>query len=82
MRCFGCVAVLLMRVCVILRVCVSVPGQKTPDTALYESLKMLCSLLVTLVGKGLYGANCSAETRFINQGTAGTLSTTHTVVHK
>uniref|UniRef100_A0A4W5M5H5 separase n=1 Tax=Hucho hucho TaxID=62062 RepID=A0A4W5M5H5_9TELE len=28
-------------------------GLKTPDTALYESLKLLCSLLVTLVGNGL-----------------------------
>uniref|UniRef100_A0A673YGM5 separase n=1 Tax=Salmo trutta TaxID=8032 RepID=A0A673YGM5_SALTR len=32
-------------------------GLKTPDTALYESLKLLCSLLVTLVGNGLYGVD-------------------------
>lgn len=44
-------------------------GLNSPDTALYESLKLLCSLLVTLVGKGLYGANGgSSETRFIGQG--------------
>ncbi|XP_076604279.1 separin [Chaetodon auriga] len=44
-------------------------GIKSPDTALYESLKLLCSLLVTLVGRGLYGTNNSnSEMRFINQG--------------
>ncbi|XP_071231967.1 separin [Salvelinus alpinus] len=43
-------------------------GLKTPDTALYESLKLLCSLLVTLVGNGLYGACSSTDTRFIDQG--------------
>ncbi|XP_038552604.1 separin [Micropterus salmoides] len=44
-------------------------GINSPDTALYESLKLLCSLLVTLVGKGLYGANgCSSDMRFIDQG--------------
>ncbi|MEQ2168075.1 hypothetical protein GOODEAATRI_010746 [Goodea atripinnis] len=30
-------------------------GIGSPDSALYEGLKLLCSLLVTLVGKGLYG---------------------------
>lgn len=45
------------------------PGLNSPDTALYESLKLLCSLLVTLVGKGLYGSNGgSSEMRFIGQG--------------
>lgn len=45
------------------------PGLNSPDTALYESLKLLCSLLVTLVGKGLYGSNGGiSETRFIGQG--------------
>lgn len=44
-------------------------GLNSPDTALYESLKLLCSLLVTLVGKGLYGSNGgSSEMRFIGQG--------------
>ncbi|XP_039972012.1 LOW QUALITY PROTEIN: separin [Xiphias gladius] len=44
-------------------------GLNSPDTALYESLKLLCSLLVTLVGKGLYGTNSSSsDGRFINQG--------------
>ncbi|XP_044033677.1 separin isoform X2 [Siniperca chuatsi] len=44
-------------------------GINSPDTALYESLKLLCSLLVTLVGKGLYGTNCSSsEVRFVDQG--------------
>ncbi|RVE73185.1 hypothetical protein OJAV_G00048450 [Oryzias javanicus] len=44
-------------------------GIRTPDAALYESLKLLCSLLVTLVGKGLYGANGgSSDVRFIHQG--------------
>ncbi|KAG8007881.1 Separin [Nibea albiflora] len=43
-------------------------GIKSPDTALYESLKLLCSLLVTLVGKGLYGSNGgSSDVRFIDQ---------------
>uniref|UniRef100_A0A3Q4MVM5 separase n=1 Tax=Neolamprologus brichardi TaxID=32507 RepID=A0A3Q4MVM5_NEOBR len=41
------------------------------DGALYESLKLLCSLLVTLVGKGLYGtttsSNSSTNVAFINQ---------------
>ncbi|KAF6732151.1 Separin [Oryzias melastigma] len=36
-------------------------GIRTPDAALYESLKLLCSLLVTLVGKGLYGNNGSSS---------------------
>ncbi|KAL3058487.1 hypothetical protein OYC64_010606 [Pagothenia borchgrevinki] len=44
-------------------------GTRSLDTALYESLKLLCSLLVTLVGKGLYGTNSScSDTRFIDQG--------------
>ncbi|XP_073323552.1 separin isoform X2 [Pagrus major] len=44
-------------------------GLNSPDTALYESLKLLCSLLVTLVGKGLYGTNGStSDVRFIDQG--------------
>ncbi|KAF1391553.1 hypothetical protein PFLUV_G00043310 [Perca fluviatilis] len=44
-------------------------GINSPDTALYESLKLLCSLLVTLVGKGLYGTNASnSDMRFVDQG--------------
>ncbi|KAM9860344.1 separin [Aulostomus maculatus] len=44
-------------------------GINSPDTALYESLKLLSSLLVTLVGKGLYGTNgSSSDMRFIDQG--------------
>uniref|UniRef100_A0A8C7X1K1 Extra spindle pole bodies like 1, separase n=1 Tax=Oryzias sinensis TaxID=183150 RepID=A0A8C7X1K1_9TELE len=44
-------------------------GVSTPDAAVYEGLKLLCSLLITLVGKGLYGANgSSSDVRFIHQG--------------
>ncbi|XP_074489400.1 separin [Sebastes fasciatus] len=44
-------------------------GLNNADTALYESLKLLCSLLVTLVGKGMYMSNgSSSDMRFINQG--------------
>ena len=52
-----------------------VPGLKSPDVVLYESLKLLCSLLVTLVGNGLYGAySSSTENHFIDQGTDACLS--------
>nr|XP_020448836.1 separin [Monopterus albus] len=44
-------------------------GIKNPDTALYEGLKLLASLLVTLVGRGLYGTNGgSSDVRFVDQG--------------
>ncbi|XP_046881955.1 separin [Hypomesus transpacificus] len=44
-------------------------GLKSPDVVLYDSLKLLCSLLVTLVGNGLYGAySSSMENHFIDQG--------------
>lgn len=44
-------------------------GLNSPDTALYEGLKLLCSLLVTVVGRGLFGTNGgSSEVRFIGQG--------------
>ncbi|KAM4741332.1 separin [Anableps anableps] len=44
-------------------------GINSPDSALYEGLKLLCSLLVTLVGKGLYGNTTNnEEVHFINQG--------------
>ncbi|XP_038131150.1 separin isoform X1 [Cyprinodon tularosa] len=44
-------------------------GISSPDSSLYEALKLLCSLLVTLVGKGLYGnTSNNAEVHFIHQG--------------
>lgn len=44
-------------------------GINGPDAALYESLKLLRSLLVTLVGNGLYGTSgSSSDMRFIDQG--------------
>ncbi|CAG06749.1 unnamed protein product, partial [Tetraodon nigroviridis] len=44
-------------------------GLNSPDAALHEGLKLLCSLLVTLVGKGLYGSNGgSSEMRVIGHG--------------
>ncbi|KAM4612859.1 separin [Polymixia lowei] len=44
-------------------------GLNSPDTTLYESLRLLCSLLVTLVGNGLYGTNSNgSDIRFIDQG--------------
>ncbi|XP_007566156.1 separin [Poecilia formosa] len=44
-------------------------GITSPDTALYEGLKLLCSLLITLVGKGLYGNTTqNEEVRFVHQG--------------
>ncbi|KAK7878797.1 hypothetical protein WMY93_034291, partial [Mugilogobius chulae] len=48
-------------------------GFSSPDTAVYESLKLFCSLLVTLVGKGLYGNHAgSSDVRFIDQDGATT----------
>ncbi|XP_054882679.1 separin [Poeciliopsis prolifica] len=44
-------------------------GITSPDTAIYEGLKLLCSLLVTLVGKGLYWNTAhNEEVRFVHQG--------------
>ncbi|KAG5836479.1 hypothetical protein ANANG_G00255240 [Anguilla anguilla] len=44
-------------------------GLKTADTALDESMKWLCSLVVTLLGNGLYGAgSAGADARFVDQG--------------
>lgn len=58
-------------------VCVRASGINSPDTALYEGLKLLCSLLVTLVGKGLYGTNgSSSDVRFVDQGIL-----THTLIN-
>lgn len=48
---------------------VFVSGLNSPDSALYEGLKLLCSLLVTFVGKGLYGnTSTNEEVHFVHQG--------------
>ncbi|KAJ7999129.1 hypothetical protein DPEC_G00212200 [Dallia pectoralis] len=52
----------------VLRQRITQHGLKTSDTTLSESLKLLHSLLVTLVGSSLYGAHCSSDTHFIHQG--------------
>uniref|UniRef100_A0A8C2L746 separase n=1 Tax=Cyprinus carpio TaxID=7962 RepID=A0A8C2L746_CYPCA len=45
-------------------------GLKTPDTAQYEGLKLLCSLVMMLLGNGFYGApGPNTDTRFVDQGT-------------
>ncbi|XP_077386541.1 separin [Festucalex cinctus] len=44
-------------------------GFKSPDTALYESLNLLSSLLVTFVGRGVYGNHGNgSDVRFIDTG--------------
>ncbi|XP_077429763.1 separin [Vanacampus margaritifer] len=44
-------------------------GFKSPDTALYESLNLLSSLLVTFVGRGFYGNHGNgSDVRFIDTG--------------
>ncbi|XP_062853099.1 separin [Trichomycterus rosablanca] len=44
-------------------------GLKTPDTAQYEGLKLLCSLVMMLLGNGFYGApGPNTDTRFVDQG--------------
>ncbi|KAL7891419.1 hypothetical protein AOLI_G00008950 [Acnodon oligacanthus] len=44
-------------------------GLKTPDTAQYEGLKLLCSLVMMLLGNGFYGAPApNVDTRFVDQG--------------
>ncbi|XP_047669952.1 separin-like [Tachysurus fulvidraco] len=44
-------------------------GLKTPDTAQYEALKLLCSLVMMLLGNGFYGAPAvNTDTRFVDQG--------------
>uniref|UniRef100_A0A8C4YU82 separase n=1 Tax=Gadus morhua TaxID=8049 RepID=A0A8C4YU82_GADMO len=51
----------------LLVVCVS--GFKSADTAMHGALKLLASLLVTLVGNGLYmSISGTSETRFVDQG--------------
>lgn len=49
---------------------VCVIGLKTPDTAQYEGLKLLCSLVMMLLGNGFYGApGPNTDARFVDQGT-------------
>ncbi|XP_030634480.1 separin [Chanos chanos] len=44
-------------------------GLMTPDTAQYEGLKLLCSLVMMLLGNGFYGApGPNTDTRFVDQG--------------
>ncbi|XP_072539170.1 separin [Salminus brasiliensis] len=44
-------------------------GLKTPDTAQYEGLKLLCSLVMSLLGNGFYGAPApNVDTRFVDRG--------------
>ncbi|KAG1942617.1 separin [Pimephales promelas] len=44
-------------------------GLKTPDTAQYEGLKLLCSLVMMLLGNGFYGApGPNTDSRFVDQG--------------
>ncbi|XP_051996262.1 separin [Xyrauchen texanus] len=44
-------------------------GVKTPDAAQYEGLKLLCSLVMMLLGNGFYGApGPNTDTRFVDQG--------------
>ncbi|XP_030230781.1 LOW QUALITY PROTEIN: separin [Gadus morhua] len=44
-------------------------GFKSADTAMHGALKLLASLLVTLVGNGLYmSISGTSETRFVDQG--------------
>ncbi|XP_059426784.1 separin [Carassius carassius] len=44
-------------------------GLKTPDTAQYEGLKLLCSLVMMLLGNGFYGApGPNTDARFVDQG--------------
>lgn len=60
-------------------------GITSPDVALYESLKLLSSLLIIVVGKNLYASSSSStsETRFTNQGvTLLTLTLTAVVLRK
>uniref|UniRef100_A0A8C1V9L5 separase n=1 Tax=Cyprinus carpio TaxID=7962 RepID=A0A8C1V9L5_CYPCA len=53
-----------------LRQSITQHGLKTPDTAQYEGLKLLCSLVMMLLGNGFYGApGPNTDTRFVDQGT-------------
>ncbi|XP_067229495.1 separin isoform X1 [Chanodichthys erythropterus] len=52
-----------------LRQSITQHGLKTPDTAQYEGLKLLCSLVMMLLGNGFYGApGQNTDTRFVDQG--------------
>ncbi|XP_043098773.1 separin isoform X2 [Puntigrus tetrazona] len=52
-----------------LRQSITQHGLKTPDTAQYEGLKLLCSLVMMLLGNGFYGApGPNTDTRFVDQG--------------
>ncbi|XP_051562768.1 separin-like isoform X2 [Myxocyprinus asiaticus] len=51
-----------------LRQCIIQHGLKTPDTAQYEGLKLLCSLVMMLLGNGFYGApGPNTDTCFVDQ---------------
>uniref|UniRef100_A0A671RHH8 separase n=1 Tax=Sinocyclocheilus anshuiensis TaxID=1608454 RepID=A0A671RHH8_9TELE len=52
-----------------LRQSITQHGLKTPDTAQYEGLKLLCSLVMMLLGNGFYGApGPNTDTHFVDQG--------------
>ncbi|XP_042615136.1 separin-like [Cyprinus carpio] len=52
-----------------LRQSITQHGMKTSDTAQYEGLKLLCSLVMMLLGNGFYGApGPNTDTRFVDQG--------------
>ncbi|XP_016408524.1 separin-like [Sinocyclocheilus rhinocerous] len=52
-----------------LRQSIAQHGLKTSDTAQYEGLKLLCSLVMMLLGNGFYGApGPNTDTRFVDQG--------------
>lgn len=60
-----------------------VSGINSPDFGLYESSKLLSSLLVTIIGKTLYASSSTSETRFIDQGvTFPTLTLTADALRK
>lgn len=66
---FFCFLAVLFELFEIVEVMDCLSGLNSPDAALYEGLKLVCSLLVTLVGKGLYGSSGgSSEMRFVGQG--------------
>ncbi|TRY54956.1 hypothetical protein DNTS_020719 [Danionella cerebrum] len=52
-----------------LRLSITQQGLKTPDTAQYEGLKLLCSLVMMLLGDGFYGVpGSNTNTRFVDKG--------------
>uniref|UniRef100_A0A673MXW0 separase n=1 Tax=Sinocyclocheilus rhinocerous TaxID=307959 RepID=A0A673MXW0_9TELE len=57
-----------------LRQSIAQHGLKTSDTAQYEGLKLLCSLVMMLLGNGFYGApGPNTDTRFVDQGTTNSV---------